>query len=323
MRLFMEYKDYYNVLKISKNASQHEIKPAYKKLARKYHPDVSKDLNAEAKFKELGEAYEVLKDPEKRVAYDQLGSNWQSGQSFTPPPNWDQGFEYSEANKGANQHSDFSDFFESIFGQASQQNYKENEQSQHFQHQENDHHAKIMIDIEDSFHGATRTVTLHSPEVDKLGHVITHERHLKIQIPKGITQGQQIRLAGQGYNLHGSKKGNLYLQIEFNRHPIYRVDGIDIELDLPITPWEAALGSTIKMPTPAGIIELKIPANTKTDTKLRLKGRGIPSKIIGDLYACLKITLPEGSSEKAKSLYTTMAKELNFDPRAHLKEKVA
>lgn len=315
----MEYKDYYKIIGLSRSASQDEIKRAYKKLARKYHPDVSKEANAEVKFKELGEAYEVLRDPEKRAAYDQLGSNWQSGQPFTPPPDWDQGFEYSGFNEGPQQGSTFSDFFESIFGQASPDRYSSHRGHQgDYQARGDDHHAKIMIDLEDSIHGATRTVTLHSPEVDNRGHVGTHERHLKVQIPKGIIPGQQIRLVGQGYNLHGGKKGNLYLQIEFNPHPLYRIDGKNIELDLPITPWEAALGATIKVPTPTGTIDLKIPANSKSNGKLRLKGRGIPAKSPGDFFAVLKIVLPDGSSEKAQKIYQTMANELAFNPRANL-----
>ncbi|PKI18203.1 DnaJ C-terminal domain-containing protein [Colwellia sp. 12G3] len=311
----MEYKDYYQVMGVENTASQADIKRAYKKLARKHHPDVSKAHNAEVQFKELGEAYEVLKDPEKRAAYDQLGSNWQSGQPFSPPPDWDQGFEYSDLGKGQN----FSDFFESIFGQPSSQP-RDNSYRSRAGHQErgDDHHAKISIDIEDAFHGATRTVTLHSPEVDAQGHVSTHERQLKIKIPVGITQDQQIRLAGQGYNLSGDIKGDLYLQIQFNSHPLFRVDGKNIELDLPITPWEAALGATINAPTPAGKIDLKIPANSKSNSKLRIKGRGIPGEPCGDLFAVLKIVLPDGNSVKAKTLYKTMAKELAFNPREKL-----
>jgi curved DNA-binding protein len=315
MGMFMEYKDYYQVMGVEHTASQAEIKRAYKKLARKHHPDVSKAHNAEAKFKELSEAYEVLKDPEKRTAYDQLGSDWQPGQPFSPPPDWDQGFEYSDLGRGHN----FSDFFESIFGrpnvQPSDKNYRS---GAGYQEHGDDHHAKIIIDIEDAFHGATRTVTLHSPEMDSQGHVSTHERQLKIKIPVGITQGQQIRLAGQGYNLAGNIKGNLHLQIQFNSHPLFRVDGKKIEVDLPITPWEAALGATINAPTPAGKIDSKIPANSKSNNKLRIKGRGIPGKPSGDLFTVLKIVLPDGNSEKAKKSYKTMAIELAFNPREKL-----
>lgn len=316
----MEYKDYYQVMAVTRAASQADIKRAFKKLARKYHPDVSDDANAEAKFKALGEAYEVLKDPEKRAAYDQLGSNWQSGQPFSPPPDWDQGFEYSDLDRAGHQGASFSDFFESIFGQKNTQEQSKNHagDANNHQYHGDDHHAKIVIDIEDAFHGATRTITLHSPELDAQGHVSRHERHLKIQIPKGIMQGQQIRLTGQGYNLQGDKKGDLYLQIEFKSHQLYRVDGKNVEFDLPITPWEAALGATIKAPTPAGIIDLKIPPNSKSKSKLRIKGRGIPGKPAGDLFAVLSIVLPEGDSEKAQKIYNTMAKELAFNPRVKL-----
>jgi curved DNA-binding protein len=315
MDISMEYKDYYQVMGVAKTASQVEIKRAYKKLARKLHPDVSKVKNAEVQFKELGEAYEVLKDPEKRAAYDQLGENWQSGQPFSPPPDWDQGFEYSDIGRSPN----FSDFFESIFGQTNTEPSGKNYRSdQGHQERGEDHHAKINIDIEDAFHGVTRTVTLHSPEMDAQGHVSTRERQLKIKIPMGITQDQQIRLEGQGYSLAGHKKGDLYLQIQFNSHPLFRVDGKNIELDLPITPWEAALGATINAPTPAGKIDLKIPANSKSNSKLRINGRGIPGKPCGDLFAFLKIVLPDGNSEKAKKLYKKMAKELAFNPRKKL-----
>ena len=191
----MEYTDYYQTLGVKKEATQDEIKRAYRKLARKYHPDVSKEADAEEKFKQLGEAYEVLKDPEKRAAYDQLGTDWKAGQEFRPPPDWDAGFEFSGGGFTGGDDASYSDFFETLFGKGFQQ-------AQHrqagFNARGEDHHARVVIDLEDAYHGATRTITLHAPEVDAQGHVVTRERTLNVRIPKGVKQGQQIRLAGQG-----------------------------------------------------------------------------------------------------------------------------
>jgi len=308
----MEYKDYYAVLGVSRDATQDEIKRAYRKLARKYHPDVSKQADAEQKFKELGEANEVLKDPEKRAAYDQLGSNWNEQQGFQPPPDWGTGFEYHGAPAGGDQR-DFSDFFESLFGQAEQSSGG----GRGFHMQGEDHHARILIDLEDSFQGASRSISLQMPEVTADGHVVTRNRDLKVRIPKGIRQGQQIRLAGQGATGMGSAKaGDLYLEVEFKPHRHYRVEGADVYLELPLAPWEAALGASIKVPTPAGAIDLKIPANSQAGKKLRLKGRGIPAKTPGDLYIVVQIALPPANNDKAREAYQRMKQELEFDARA-------
>ena len=285
----MDYKDYYKTLNVDRKATQDEIKRAYRKLARKYHPDVSKEANAELKFKELGEAYEVLKDPEKRVAYDQLGSNWNSQQGFKPPPDWGSGFEFQGAPRGGGSQQGFSDFFESLFGQAGGMGGA----GRGFHMQGEDHHAKILVDLEDSYRGATRSISLQMPDVTPDGHVVSRNRTLKVNIPKGVRQGQQIRLSGQGARGQGSgKAGDLYLEIEFNPHRYYRVEGADVYLELPVAPWEAALGASVKVPTPSGAIDLKIPANSKAGKKLRLKGRGIPAKNPGDLYLVLQIALP-------------------------------
>jgi curved DNA-binding protein len=177
----------------------------------------------------------------------------------------------------------------------------------------------VLIDLEDAFHGATRTITLHAPEVDAQGHVITHERTLNVHIPKGVKQGQQIRLAGQGSpGFGGGSAGDLYLEVEFKPHPFYRVEGRDLYLELPVAPWEAALGAQVKAPTPGGIIDLKIPPGSSSGRKLRLKGRGIPGKTPGDLYAVLRIALPPGNSERARDFYRKMEQELAFNPRAGL-----
>ena len=309
----MDYKDYYKTLGVDRKATQDEIKRAYRKLARKYHPDVSKEADAELKFKDLGEAYEVLKDPEKRVAYDQLGSNWSSQQGFRPPPDWGAGFEFHGAPQGAGRQHDFSDFFESLFGQARGPGGG----SRGFHMQGEDHHAKVLIDLEDSFHGASRSISLQMPEVRPDGHVASRTRTLKVSIPKGVRQGQQIRLGGQGAKGQGSgKAGDLYLEIEFRPHRFYRVEGADVYLELPVAPWEAALGASVKVPTPSGAIDLKIPANSKAGKKLRLKGRGIPAKTPGDLYVVLQIVLPPADDEKSREMYNRMKEEIRFNPRA-------
>ena len=312
----MEFKDYYKIMGVDRNATQDEIKRAYRKLARKYHPDVSKEPDAEARFKEVGEAYEVLKDPEKRAAYDQLGANWKAGQEFHPPPGWDAGFEFSGGGFTGGDTSAFSDFFEALFGRGFG---SASHRRSTFRAKGEDHHAKILVDLEDAFHGANRTITLQIPEVDAHGHVRTRQRSLKVHIPKGIRQGQRIRLAGQGApGIGGAPAGDLYLEVEFRPHPFYRVEGRDLYLDLPIAPWEAALGAKVKVPTPGGVVDLKIPPNSKSGRKLRLKGRGIPDSPAGDLYVVLQIVTPPADSEKAKALYRQMAQELAFNPRARL-----
>jgi len=316
----MEYKDYYEIMGVDKDATQDQIKRAYRKLARKYHPDVSKERDAEQKFKEVGEAYEVLKDPEKRAAYDQLGANWQAGQDFRPPPDWDAGFEFSGGGYTQGDSAAFSDFFESLFGQRGFRSAGMGAGSGGgFQMRGEDHHAKILIDLEDAYKGMTRTITLRVPEVDAQGHVRTRERTLNVRIPKGVRQGQQIRLAGQGAPGMGSgAQGDLYLEVEFNPHSFYRVEGRDVFLDLPVAPWEAALGAKVKAPTPDGAVDLSIPPDSKAGRKLRLKGRGIPGRTPGDLYVLLQIALPPANTEKAKALYTKMQQELAFNPRAGL-----
>ncbi|MEN8132048.1 MAG: DnaJ C-terminal domain-containing protein [Pseudomonadota bacterium] len=316
----MEFKDYYKIMGVEKGATQDKIKRSYRKLARKYHPDVSKEPDAEKKFKEVGEAYEVLKDPEKRAAYDQLGANWKAGQEFRPPPDWDAGFEFSGGGFTPGDASAFSDFFESLFGRGVHAGFTGAQRAgPQFRSRGQDHHAKIMIDLEDAFHGATRAITLRTPELDAQGHVITRERTLNVRIPKGVKQGQQIRLAGQGSpGMGGGGAGDLYLEIEFKPHPFYRVEGRDLYLELPVAPWEATLGSKVKTPTPAGIIDLHIPAGSTSGRKLRLKGRGIPGGSPGDLYAVLRIALPPADTQRAKDIYRKMERELAFNPRVRL-----
>ena len=304
----MEYKDYYKIMGLKRDASQDEIKRTHRKLARKYHPDVSKEPNAEARFKETAEAYEVLKDPEKRAAYDRLDPNVKSGQGFHPPPNWDSGFEFRGSGFTSAGGSGFSDFFEELFGQQAH--------AAQFNARGQDHHAKVVVDLDDAFHGATRSISLQSPELDEHGQMRVVNRTLKVKIPKGIKEGQQIRLIGQGSAGMGQGgKGDLYLEIHFRPHPFYRVEGRDLHMQLPVAPWEVALGATVKTPTPTGTVDLKIPAGSNSGNKLRLKGRGIPGTTAGDIYVILSVVVMPAENDQAKALYKEMADKLAFNPR--------
>ncbi len=311
----MEFKDYYQIMGVSRNAAQDEIKRSYRKLARKFHPDVSSDPQAEERFKEVGEAYEVLKDPEKRAAYDQLGAQWQQGQDFKPPPDWDQGFEFRDGGYTESDAAQFSDFFDSLFGGRGQGG---GGSRQRFRARGEDHHAKVSVDLEDAYTGAQRAITLRAPELTDDGHVVVRERTLNVRIPKGIRSGQRIRLAGQGGpGLGDGQSGDLYLQVELNPHGLYRVDGRDVYLDLPVAPWEAALGATVKSPTPSGAVDLRIPPKSNQGSKLRLKGKGIPGKEPGDMYVVLKITLPPPNDD-SRAIYEEMEEKMAFNPRARM-----
>ena len=312
----MEYKDYYKILGVERTASEDDIKKAYRKLARKYHPDVSKEANAEARFKEVGEAYEVLKDTDKRSSYDQLGANWKNGQDFRPPPDWgarsgagNAGGFYTGGSAGG---ADFSDFFETLFGGGgfrgnSTGGFGGGTQAS----QGADQTVKLAIDLEDSLNGAKKTISLRT------GNELP--RTLTVNIPQGVKSGQKIRLAGQGASGR-TGNGDLFLEIEFNPHPLYQVNERDLTLKLPVTPWEAALGAIVPVPLPqGGSVEMKIPANSRSGKKLRLKGKGLAGKPeSGDLYIILDIVLPSADTDKAKEIYELMAKELAFNPRVGL-----
>jgi curved DNA-binding protein len=313
----VEYKDYYKVIGVSRDAGADEIKRAYRKLARKYHPDVSKERNAEEKFKEVQEAYEVLHDPRKRAAYDQLGSNWHAGQQFRPPPDWGQGQRF-EFSFGGPDQSGFSDFFSSLFGgrepfsRAGGQRFRRGE----------DRHARIEIDLEDAFHGGVRTLRLQQPETRAGGELALSEREVRVTIPAGVTEGQQIRLRGQGEPAdRTAESGDLYLEITIRPHPVFRLEGRDVILTLPVAPWEAALGAQVEVPTLGGTVQMKIPAGARVGQRLRLKGRGLPGKPPGDELVALEIVLPPGDSAQARNLYEQMRRELDFDPRADLKRR--
>jgi curved DNA-binding protein len=321
----MDYKDYYKIMGVARDASQDEIKKVYRRLARKYHPDVSKEAHAEERFKEVQEAYEVLKDPEKRAAYDQLGSNWRSGQEFRPPPDWGKDFEFSTSSFGAGDDAGFSDFFSSLFGQRSPFGARgAGGRARGFAAAGDDHMARIEIDLEDAYHGATRTIELKTPQVGEDGRLAIKPRTLQVKIPAGVTEGQRIRLAGQGSaGIGGGRAGDLYLEIHLRPHKLYQVEGRDITLSLPIAPWEAALGATVLTPTLAGPVELRIPANAKAGQRLRLKGRGLPGNPPGDQYVALKIVTPPADTPRARELYEQMQRELQFEPRAEMTEAAA
>ncbi len=315
----MEFKDYYQIMGVKRDATQDEIKRAYRKLARKYHPDVSKEPDAEARFKEVGEAYEVLKDPEKRGAYDRLGANWKAGQDFRPPPGWDQGFEFHGGGFTGADASEFSDFFESLFGRGGYAPGFAGRAHREFHARGDDTNAKVQIDLEDAYQGATRMLSLQHTELGTDGRPRVQERTLNVRVPKGVRQGQHIRLAGQGgAGMGKGGAGDLYLEVEFRPHPYYHVEGRDVYLDLPIAPWEAALGATVKAPTPTGTVDLKIPSGSAGGRKLRLKGRGIPAEPPGDLYVVLQIALPPADTAAAKAAYRELERAQPFNPRARL-----
>ena len=316
----MQFKDYYQVMGLARDASADDIKKAYRRLARKYHPDVSKEPGAEARFKELGEANEVLKDPEKRVAYDRLGANWKAGQDFAPPPDWNAGAEGRGRGFSARDEAEHSDFFESLFRRGFGGGPAAGQSDAEFHAHGEDRHAKIQIELEDAYNGAARSISLRVAEVDAQGRLAAREHQIDFVVPKGVRAGQHVRLAGQGGPGMGQgRAGDLYLEIEFRPHAHYRVELRDVYLDLPVAPWEAALGATVEVPTPSGLVELTIPAASSAGRKLRLKGRGIPGSTPGDFYFVLQIALPPAGTEQASAFYRDMATQFkSFNPRAKL-----
>ena len=323
----MEFKDYYKILGVGKKATDAEIKKEYRKLARKYHPDVNKDAGAEKKFKEIAEAYEVLKDPEKRKAYDEFGKDWKAGkeqrehqkqyyrqyQHAGEPQGFDTGgFDFGDLG------GDYSEFFENLFGSRRGARTSDG-RSRSFSRKGQDMNAGITTPLQDAYQGATRKISFESPKFDGSGRVIYEPVTLNVKIPKGVHNGKRIRLAGKGGpGLNGGSPGDLYITVEYETTKDYHVEGGDVYLNVPISPWEAALGESIAVPTPEGNVKLKIPKGSTTGKKLRLKGKGIPSKNPGDLYVVLKIVLPPADSEKARKIYEDM-KTLDFNPRNNFK----
>ena len=310
----MEYKDYYKTLGVEKDASAEDIKKAYRKLVRQYHPDVSKHKDATEKTKELNEAYDVLGDAEKRVAYDDLGRRGQqTSEGFRPPPDWASQYDYSGEGAGAD------DFFADLFAHMGRRGRSGAGRGAGFQMRGEDIHGAVTIDLRDAYTGATRNISLRMPVQDAQGNVTMQEKTLSVTIPKGVTPGQQLRLAGQGQpGIGGGPAGDLYLEIQYREDPRYRVEGANVYETTPVAPWEAALGARIPVPTPSGTVEVAIPAGSQTGRKLRLKGRGIPAATPGDLYLILEVVLPPTNTPRAKELYEQMAREMSFNPRDNL-----
>jgi curved DNA-binding protein len=325
----MEFRDYYKVLGVERGATADQVKAAYRRLARKYHPDVSKEKDAEARFKEMQEAYEVLKDPQKRAAYDELGSDWKSGQQFRPPPGWDgaaAGHARRTRSRGTAGHGSaagpdgdagftdeqFSDFFSSLFGgearrAAGAQRARAGR----------DHHARVELDLEEAFRGTTRTLELRQPRIKPDCSVELGSRTVRVNIPAGVTEGQLVRLAGQGEPAAGpGAAGDLYLEVHIRPNAQYQIDGRDVTVSFAIAPWEAALGAAVTVPTLGGAVAMQIPAGAQSGQKLRLRGRGLPGQPAGDQYVQLKVVLPPADTPQAQALYEEMRAKLNFNPRA-------
>jgi curved DNA-binding protein len=317
----MEFKDYYQILGVARDASAGDIKKSFRKLARKYHPDVSKEKDAEKRMKEVNEAYTVLSDTEKRAAYDQLGRGHQPGQDFRPPPDWDAGFEFSGRGSSPNETADFSDFFAELFGHmGGARGFRASGGG--FRSRGEDHHAKVILDLEDAFHGATRQISLRMPTVDAQGRVQLTTRTLNVKIPKGVREGQIIRLAGQGTpGAGGAPAGDLLLEVHFRTDARVRVEGRNLYVTLPVTPWEAALGAIVPVELPAGTLKVRIPAGAQTGRRLNVRGKGIPGTPPGDLVIDIQIVTPPADTAKAREFYENMSREFAFDPRKQATEQ--
>jgi len=315
----MKYKDYYAALGVARDASPEDVKKAYRKLAQKYHPDVTKDPKGEERFKEFAEAYQTLKDPEKRAAYDQLGKGFASGQEFRPPPGWEERFRAGGAGAPGGfsfEDIDLSDLFEQFGargggpgrGRAAMPIPGE------------DYEVAVHLTLEDALRGTQVALQLQLPEFDAQGRMHRVAKTIKARIPKGATHGQRLRLRGQGgKGINGGRDGDIYLDIALHPHPLYRPSGHDIYLDLPLAPWEAALGATIEVPTPHGSVNLKVPPATAAGAKMRLAKKGLPKPDggEGDLYAIVQIVNPTVLDERERELFRQLGEASRFDPRGH------
>lgn len=313
----MKYKDYYAILGVERSAGADDIKKAYRKLARKYHPDVSKDPAGEEKFKEVAEAYETLKNPEKRAAYDQLGS-YQPGQDFRPPPGWGKQFDDSQFSF---EDVDLADLFAGLAGGQ----HRAGRGTGHNRMPGQDYEVAAPISLEQAYRGTEVEVNLKMPEYDEKGILHRVPRTFKVRVPKGATDRQRMRLAGRGgKGLDGGRDGDLYLNIALRPHPLFRVSGHDLYLDLPLAPWEAVLGATAEVPTLGGPVRLKIPPNTHAGQQLRLSGRGLPKPngSEGDLFAIAQIVVPAVASERERELFKQLADDSTFNPRGRFEQEV-
>lgn len=305
----MQYQDYYETLGVARDADEDAIKKAYRKLARKYHPDVSKDPDAEEKFKALGEAYEVLKDSEKRAAYDQLGHNWQAGQDFQPPPGW-AGGEFRSNGFGEDVHfEDFSDFFSSLFGRGG---FSDGgfERTARRAPVARDLHARINLTLEELYAEQPVELFLRDPTTRQ-------ERRLRVKVPPQMRDGQSFRLAGQGGQGRGeADRGDLYVEVCLVPHPRFRIEGDDVYCELAVSPWEAVLGAQVPVETLGGTVNLKIPAGSNHGTQLRLKDRGMPGPRRGHQYVRLVVKVPTEPSEEELQHMKALAQTSSFNPRS-------
>jgi curved DNA-binding protein len=315
----MKFKDYYAILGVKRDASADEIKKAYRKLAQKYHPDVSKDPKGEERFKEIAEAWQALKDPEKRAAYDELGSHPQ-GQEFRPPPDW--GHRAGQPFGDGQFSFDDIDLADLFAGMGGRHGHARADRPMAGQ----DYEVTARITLEEAYRGTMVNLDLAVPDYDSQGRLHHAKRKFTARIPKGATDGQRLRLRGQGgKGFHGGPDGDLYLNITLAPHPLYRVDGHDLYLDLPLTPWEAALGGAVEVPTPGGKVSLKVPRLTNTGQKLRLAHRGLPKPKggEGDLYAIAQIVLPSHLTEHEEALFKELAAGSKFHARFHFEREVS
>lgn len=318
----MKYKDYYAILGVKRDASADDIKGAYRRLARKYHPDVSKEKDAEEKFKEMAEAYETLKDPEKRAAYDQLGSH-AAGQEFRPPPDWGQQFAQRD---GAFDDIDLADLFAAFGGHRGGRPGRDRGDSAAGPRRGHDYEAGVQISFDQAFKGTEISLEMNGLEWDENGNGRRVPRTITVRIPRGVASGEKLRVPGKGGpGFRGGPAGDLYLDVEVQEHPLYRVSGRDIYLDLPLAPWEAVLGTSVSLPTPAGKVALKVPPGTRTGQQLRLGGRGLArgSGTPGHLFAMVRIDVPTAVDDTQRDLYRKLAEQSTFNPRAHLEQEVA
>lgn len=316
----MKFKDYYQVLGVTRDATAEQIKKAYRQQARKFHPDVSKEADAAQRMSEVNEAYAVLSDAERRAAYDALGQGRSQGESFTPPPDWDAGFEFRGRGFDGAGQGEYSDFFEELFGHMGGRWRRASRAApEGYAARGEDHHAKVVLDLEDAWRGSEQQLTLRRPRLDAHGHVVLEPHTLQVKIPAGVKPGQMIRLTGQGGpGVGGAPHGDLYLEVEIRPHPRYRLDGSTLITELPLAPWEAALGAVVPVTLPdRSTLKVRVPVGAQSGQSLTVAGKGWPSKTPGDLELKLRVILPSGYDPRAKAMYERMAAELSdFDARA-------